>query len=135
MEININSPAYFSQLYGIDDEVYRFCQKIYLFFQDKKYSETLNIIGIVPVVAPKEIYEAGKWKESIKLISNKSCATITIRMDFEEYYNGDSSKKILLTKNMVLKAVQKIKSKVSFDYDGFKRDFAAFFEVDELRDF
>lgn len=27
MELNINSPAYFNQHYGVDDEVYQFCQK------------------------------------------------------------------------------------------------------------
>ena len=63
MELNINSPAYFKEHYGIDDEVYKFCQKAYVFFKDKEYSNTIHIIGIVPVVAPKEIYDSGKWKE------------------------------------------------------------------------
>lgn len=55
MELNINSPVYFKDHYGIDDEVYKFCQRAYLFFKDKKYSNTLQIIGIVPIVAPQEI--------------------------------------------------------------------------------
>lgn len=123
MELNINSPAYFSQHYGIDDEVYRFCQNAYIFFKDKEYSDILHIIGITPVAAPQELYDAGAWKESVELISNKSCASIFIRMDFEEYYNADSIEKILLMKKMILKAVKKIKSKVKFDYVAFERDF------------
>lgn len=123
MELNINSPAYFSQHYGIDDEVYKFCQRIYLFFKDKEYSETLHTIGITPVAAPQELHNDGKWKESVKLISNKSCAIISIRMDFEEYYNADSTKKMFLTKKMVLNAVKKIKLKCKFDYDAFEKDF------------
>lgn len=36
MELNINSPVYFKDRYGIDDEVYKFCQRAYLFFIIKK---------------------------------------------------------------------------------------------------
>ena len=125
MELNINSPAYFSQHYGVDNEVYRFCQNVYLYFKDKEYSDTLHTIGIALVAAPQELYDDGAWKESVKLISNKTCAIISIRMDFEEYYNADSVGKILLTKKMILKAVKKIKSKGKFDYDAFERDFGA----------
>jgi hypothetical protein len=123
MELNINSPAYFNQHYGVDDEVYRYCQSVYLYFKDKEYSDTLHTIGISPVAAPQELYDNGAWKESVRLVCNKSCAIISIRMDFEEYYNADSKMKILLTKKMILKAVKKIKSRGKFDYDSFERDF------------
>lgn len=43
MELNINSPAYFNQHYGI-----------------------------VPVAAPRKLYDERAWKESVKQISNKS---------------------------------------------------------------
>ena len=123
MELNINTPAYFNQYYGADDEVYRFCQNAYMYFKEKEYSDTLHTIGIAPIAAPQELYDDGAWKESVKLISNKSCAIISIRMDFEEYYQADSAKKILLTKKMILKAAAKIKSKGKFDYDQFAADF------------
>lgn len=122
MELNINSPAYFSDHYGIDDDVYRYCQKLYTFFKDKQYSDSLSIIGIMPVVAPKELYEAGQWKESVKLIGGATCAIITIRLDFESYYSADSKGKIVLTRDAVLKAVKKIKSKGRFDFGGFEKD-------------
>ena len=125
MELHINTPAYFNQHYGIDDDVYRFCQRTHLYFIDKEYSDTLHTIGITPVVAPQELYDDGAWKESVELISNKSCAIISIRMDFVEYYNADSADKILLTKKMILKAIKKIKSKGKFNYDAFERDFDA----------
>ena len=96
-----------------------------MYFKDREYSDTLHTIGIVPIAAPQELYNDGAWKESVKLISNKSCAIISIRIDFQEYYNADSAEKILLTKKMVLKAVKKIKSKCKFDYDAFERDFDA----------
>ena len=53
MELNINSPAYFTNHYGVDDEVYRYCQNLHNYFKTKEYSETLTIIGITPIVAPK----------------------------------------------------------------------------------
>lgn len=122
MELNINSPAYFKEHYGVDDEVYKFCQKAYVFFKDKEYSDTLHIIGIIPVVAPQEIYDSGKWKESIKFLCNKSIVSITIRMNFENYYKADSLGKIEQTKEMILTAVKQIKSKGNFNYDKFKND-------------
>ena len=87
MELNINSPVYFKDRYGIDDEVYKFCQRAYLFFKDKKYSNTLQIIGIVPIVAPQEIVEGKNYKEKVKFLCNKSVASINIKMDFNDYYD------------------------------------------------
>ena len=122
MELNINSPAYYSQNYGIDNDVYRFCQNAYLFFKDKEYSNTLKTIGIVPAVAPQELYDNNMWKEEVRFRS-KSVASIFLRMDFEEYHNADSQKKILMTKDLVLKAVKKVKTRGKFDYEAFEKDF------------
>lgn len=127
MELNINSPAYFSEHYGIDDDVYRFCRELSRFFANKEYSDTLRTIGIMPIVAPKEIYDTGAWKESVQLISNKSCAIVSIRMDFIEYYNADSSKKKLLMKEMILESVKRVKRRCKFDFDSFEKDFDSIF--------
>lgn len=123
MELNINSPAYFKEHYGVDDEVYKFCQKAYLFFKDKEYSEILHTIGIVPVIAPQEIYDKGNRQERIRFLNNKSVVSIVIRMDFERYYNADSMEKLEQTKEMILNAVKRIKSKGKFDYNKFMEDF------------
>jgi len=123
MELNINSPAYFKEYYGVDDEVYRFCQKAYLFFKDREYSEILHTIGIIPVIAPQEIYDKGKWQESTRFLANKSVVSIVIRMDFESYYSADSSGKLEQMKEMILNAVKRIKSKGKFDYNKFTEDF------------
>lgn len=122
MELNINSPVYYKEHYGIDNEVYRFCQRAYLFFKDKKYSNTLQIIGIVPIVAPQEIAVGGNYKEKVKFLCNKSVASIEIKMDFDNYHNADSIERIEQTKEMILKALKRIITKVDFDYDRFKED-------------
>lgn len=129
MELNINSPAYFTEHYGVDDEVYRFCQKAYVFFKNKEYSDILHIIGIVPVVAPQEIYDSGKWEERTRFLCNKSVASIVVRMNFEHYYNADSSEKTEQIKEMILLAVKRIKSKGKFDYDKFANDLLCKFRL------
>lgn len=124
MELNINSPAYFSVHYGIDDVVYRFCQRVYMHFKDKEYSEVLHTIGIVPIVAPDKLYEAhAAWKEGCSWRCHNSCVAISIRMDFEAYYNANSEEKVQLTKEMILKAVKKVRAKGKFDYDRFVDEF------------
>jgi len=73
-------------------------------------------------IAPQEIYDSGKWKENIKFLCNKSIVSITIRMNFENYYKADSLEKVEQTKEMILTAVKQIKSKSKFNYDKFKND-------------
>ena len=126
MELNINSPAYFSNQYGADDDVYRYCQRLYEFFKDKEYSETLSVIGIVSIIAPKELYKQGMWKERTQIVSLGSCAIINIRMDFESYYKADSNEKIELIKEMIVKAVKKIKARCKFDWERFRDDLLSF---------
>ena len=122
MELNINSPVYYKDCYGIDNEAYRFCQRAYLYFKDKKYSNTLQIIGIVPIVAPEDIIKSKNYKEKVKFLCNKNVVSIDIKMDFNDYYNADSITRIELTKEMILTAVKRIITKVDFDYDKFKDD-------------
>ena len=125
MELNINTPAYFTALYGVNDEVYKYCQQLYTFFKDKEYSPTLTTIGIVPIIAPKELYEQGKWKEKVQMISLGTCAIINIRMNFEIYYEADDYGKIALMNQMIIKAIKKIKRKGQFDDEQFKKDLAS----------
>ena len=122
MELNINSPVYFTNHYGVDDEVYRYCQNLHNYFKTKEYSETLTIIGITPIVAPKEVYNQGLWKEKVQIISLKTCAIINIRIDFDCYYHANNDEKIELIKQMIIKAVKKIKTKGNFDFERFKND-------------
>ncbi len=128
MELNINSPAYFSEQYGVDDFVYRYCQNVYQYFKNKNYSETLKIIGIIPIAAPKEAYESGKWKERVRLLANNTCASISLQLNFKKYYNSDSDDKVKMMCNLVLCAVKKVKSKGKFDYSAFEKDFISFTE-------
>lgn len=129
MELNINSPAYFNEHYGIDDDVYRFCRNLYKYFLDKKYSETVEIVGIIPVAAPQELYDKGMWKEHVRFLCGKTCASITTHMNFNDYYNADSQQKIDMTKDMILKSIKKIKTRGKFDYESFANDLESYVET------
>ena len=122
IEVNINSPVYYKDHYGIDNAVYRFTQRAHLFFKEKEYSDTLQILGIVPIIAPQEVYAAENYKERVRFLCGKSVASVEIRVDFDAYHNADSAGKIALTKDMLLTAAKRIKAKADFDYDRFKDD-------------
>ena len=104
MELNINSPAYFTQQYGVNEGVYYYCKKCHEYFKDKEYSETLKIIGICPQCAPKDLYQKGMWKDKVRFIGN-----------------GDEEK-VTIIRNTVIRAVKKVKTKGKFDYERFYQD-------------
>ena len=93
-----------------------------MFFKEKEYSNTLHIIGIVPIIAPQEVYAAGNYKERVRFLCGKGVASVEIKVDFDAYHNAGSSGKIVLTKEMLLTAAKRIKTKVDFDYDRFRDD-------------
>ena len=68
----------------------------------------------------------GLWKEHTKIVSLGACAILSIRMDFESYYEADSSGKIELIREMIAKAVRKIKAKGKFDWERFRDDLMNF---------
>lgn len=122
MEVNINSPVYYKDHYGIDNAVYRFTQRAHLFFKEKEYSDTLQILGIVPIIAPQEVYAAGNYKERVRFLCGKGFASVEVKIDFDAYHYADSAGKITLNKDMLLTAAKRIKAKVDFDYDRFRDD-------------
>lgn len=120
--MNINSPAYFSQQYGVDDSVYWYCRRLSDYVREKEYSEILHTVGIMPVAAPKEVYEQGNWKEGIRFYGQKSVASVAIHMDFETYYEADSDGKVQIMKETILLALQRVNAKCRFDVMKFRED-------------
>ena len=122
MELNINSPAYYTSQYGVNDAVYDYCQNLYLYFKNKEYSNTLHTIGIIPIIAPRKMYDEGLWKEKVQFINSKTCAMISIRLDYEQYYKANDQEKIKMMELMLIKAIKKIKNKGKFDTNQFIED-------------
>ena len=45
MDLNINSPAYYTREYGVDDDIYWMCRELSYYVREKKYSDAINIIS------------------------------------------------------------------------------------------
>ena len=132
MELNINSPAYYKELYGIDSEIYSLCQSLYQYFKEKKYSDLIDTIGIIPIIAPKELIEKGEYKEKKRCFVSYGFADVILFIDYETYVNADmDEKKSLIVKN-VLASVKSIKSKGKINYDSFKKDMEIFCKENEI---
>ena len=93
MELNINSPIYYKDVYGVDDEIYRLCQDIHIYFKDKSYSDIINIVGIIPIIAPKELLENGKYKEVKHCSVAYGFADVNLVIDYEEYVEANMDDK------------------------------------------
>jgi len=130
MDLNINSPSYYKDIYGIDNEVYRMCSNISKFMKDKKYSDIIDIIAITPVIAPEDLQVDMKWRNNINY--RNKCRLIGIRrsIDFEEYVNSDIDNKCKLIIKNILESVKSISRKGKFDYDKFEKDLLEFLEIE-----
>lgn len=132
MRLNINSPAYYSKEIGVDDEIYSMCQEISRYMRDKEYSKLVDTIGIVPIVAPKELIEVGKWKEERKCDLKFKLVFVSKQISFDEYINADiRRKKELMIKN-ILDSVKSIHKKSKLDFERFKTDLMEFINKNNL---
>ena len=68
------------------------------------------------------MYDEGLWKEKVQFINSKTCAMISIRLDYEQYYKANDQEKIKMMELMLIKAIKKIKNKGKFDTNQFIED-------------
>lgn len=126
MDLNINSPTYYTQIYGVDDEIYWMCRELCKAFKEKQYSDVINIIGIVPIVAPLSEIEKGFCKEHKRCEPKAGFASACLQIDYEEYVKGDISAKKKLIIDNVLKSVKSISKRGKIDYRSFEKDVKMF---------
>ncbi len=126
MDLNINSPSYYTQEYGVDDDIYWMCRQLADVMKRKKYSDIINIIGIVPIIAPSSVIEKGLCKEHKKCEPRYGFASVSLQIDYEEYVNSDISGKKKLIINNILKSVKAISKRGKIDYCLFENDVKKF---------
>lgn len=130
MQLNINSPAYYSNQYGVDNEIYWMCREISSFMKDKNYSEKIDTVGIVPIVAPKEQIDKGLWQQEIKYDMKFKLVYVSKWIEFDEYSSSDiEGRRILIVKN-ILDSIKSISRKAKFDYDRFKKDLLEYLNLE-----
>lgn len=133
MVLNINSPAYYTNIYGIDDEVYWMCRELSDFVKEKKYSNIIDIVGIVPIIAPKDDIDKGLWKEVKKCDLKFRVATVSLQISFDDYIQSDIEKKKSLIIDNIIKSVKVISKKGEFDLNDFKKDIISFCEMSGVK--
>ncbi len=126
MELNINSPAYYTNIYGIDDEIYWMCKELSQYTKNKEYSKIINTVGIVPVIAPKEELKNGLWKEIKRVDVKYGFASVSLHMDYEKYINANVELKKSMMVDNILKSIKTIKGKAKIDYEKFENDVRIF---------
>ncbi|CDM70303.1 hypothetical protein CM240_3186 [Clostridium bornimense] len=131
MDLNINSPSYYKDIYGIDDEVYRMCREIRNFMKDKKYSDIIDIVAITPVIAPEDLDVDSKWRNSINYRIKYRVIDIRKSIDFDEYVKSDIDNKCRLIIKNILESVKAISRKGKLDYDRFQKDLLEFLEKEQ----
>lgn len=132
MNLNINSPAYYTQKFGVEDEIYWFFQELSCFVKDKNYSDVITTIGLVPIIAPKEELEKGLWKETKRCETKYGVASVSLQIDYEKYLGANmDEKKALIVKNIV-DSVKAIKAKGKIDFNLFKEDMMSFCEANGI---
>ena len=127
MDLNINSPSYYKDIYGIDDNVYRMCKDIRNFMKDKKYSD---IVAITPVIAPEDLDVDSKWRNSINYQIKYRVIDIRKSIDFDEYVNSDIDNKCRLIIKNILESVKAISRKGKLDYNKFEKDLLGFLDIE-----
>lgn len=133
MVLNINSPAYYTTIYGIDDEVYWMCRELSDFVKEKKYSDIIDIVGVVPIIAPKADIDKGLWKEVKKCDLKFKVAAVSLQISFDDYIQSDIEKKKSLIIDNIVKSIKVISKKGKFDFNNFKEDIISFCEMSGVK--
>ena len=125
MSLYINSPAYWTQLYGIDDNVYKVCRLLEKNIDVKKYTSKLDTIGVAPMIVPTSEICDGKWTE-VKYISLAyRMASFSLHIDYLAYLSAiDPDKKVQLIIDNIFNSLLLVKKRLKndFDYEQIKKD-------------
>ena len=133
MELNINSPSYFTKQYGVIDEIYKMCREISKYVENKQYSNIVNTIGITPIIAPKDIIEQGFFKQEKKCDIRYGFASVSLWIDYDEFLQSDLiNKQIMIVKN-ILDSIKVIARKAKIDYEKFYDDIIQYCEQINLQ--
>jgi len=128
MELNINSPAYFTNQYGVIDEIYTMCRGLSEFVKEKQYSELVNIVGITPIVAPKSLLDQGLFKEVRKCDLPYGFASVSLQMDYDTFISADVEKKKKMIIDNIEKSIKAIPKKAKIDTDAFCSDVKDYYD-------
>lgn len=124
MNLFINSPSYYTQENGVIDDIYQLCTMISRKIDITLYTDSLDTIGITPIIAPIQVLNNGKWKEVKKISLPYRMASISLISDYDSFYKADIALKKQMMVENILKSLNVIKRRLkkNFDYELMKND-------------
>ncbi len=122
MNLYINSPSYYTQVYGIIDEIYDLCHAISKNIDLTVYTDVLDTIGITPILAPSSEKEKGKYLDYQKISMKARMASISLGSDYDIFCHADIDMKKYMILENILRSLFVIKKKLKnkFDYEQIK---------------
>ena len=117
MHLFINSPSYFTREFGVIDEIYKMCSVISRGIDITLYTDSIDTIGIVPVIAPEQETKNGGWKESKHVSLAYRMASISLHSDFESYYRADIALKKQIILDNIFRSLGVIKKRLKRHFD------------------
>lgn len=124
MNLYINSPAYYTQKYGVIDDVYQLCKVISDNIDITLYTDALDTIGITPIIIPLQNIEQFGWKEDKHISVKFRFANISLISDYDMFINGNltQKKQIILENIFGSLLIVKKKLKNRFNYEKIRED-------------
>lgn len=124
MNLFINSPAYYTNRYGVIDEVYTFCNYISKNIDITCYTKCLDTIGVVPMIAPTDELSRIGWKNRTYISLTYRMADISVSSNFEMYHLGDIKLKKDIILDNILRSMKIIEKKLGkkFNYELLEQD-------------
>ena len=117
MNLFLNSPAHYTEEFGVIDEIYNMCNYISKNIDINNYTNAIDTIGIVPMIAPKEILEETSWRE-IQYVSTKfRMANISLSLDYDSFCNYDLENKKKIILENVFNSLKIIKKRLGEDFN------------------
>ena len=97
----INSPSYYTEEYGVMDDIYNLCKLISDRIDITLYTDALDTIGITPIIAPKQVLDSGCME--VKMISMRyRMANISLYCDYNNFIKADLAlKKVMIAENII----------------------------------
>ena len=133
MELNVNSPQFYTKEFGVHDEIYVMCQKLREYFKEKNYSEYINIIGIIPIVAPEEVLVKGLCRPIKKCEIRAGFASIARNINYNEFVEASMEDKKGMIIKCILDSVKSVKGKGKIDYAKFEKDMLLFCDNNDIK--
>lgn len=124
MNLFVNSPAYYTKINGVVDDIYQFCMVISRNIDIALYTNSLDTIGITPIIVPANMLGGGEWKEVKQISLPYRMANISLHADYNSYHSGNISIKKQIIVDNILESLMVIKHKLKkdFDYERIEKD-------------